>query len=128
MQDNDIVLCDGDCGRAYHEQCLQPRIRVSELPEDDGWLCHACDAKVESHESWTSCIQLSSDAYQPAACDSFRHDSWQHPLLLFLRRLTANMGSDLLGCVCKTVLLSSRQDARHGVKVQHCISVSAAAA
>ena len=46
MQDNDIVLCDGDCGRAYHEQCLQPRIHVSELPEEEGWLCHACDAKV----------------------------------------------------------------------------------
>lgn len=48
MQDNDIVLCDGDCGRAYHEQCLQPRIHVNELPEEEGWLCHACDAKVET--------------------------------------------------------------------------------
>lgn len=46
LQDNDIVLCDGECGRAYHEQCLQPRIHASELPEDEGWLCHACDAKV----------------------------------------------------------------------------------
>lgn len=46
MQDNDIVLCDGACNRGYHEQCLQPRIHAQELPEDEGWLCPACDAKV----------------------------------------------------------------------------------
>jgi len=46
MQDNDIVLCDGDCNRGYHEQCLQPRIHAADLPEEEGWLCPACDAKV----------------------------------------------------------------------------------
>lgn len=44
--DNDIILCDGPCNRAYHECCLSPRIRAGELPEDEGWLCPACDAKV----------------------------------------------------------------------------------
>jgi hypothetical protein len=44
--DNDIVMCDGPCNRAYHEACLSPRIVAAELPEDEGWLCPACDAKV----------------------------------------------------------------------------------
>ena len=45
-QDNDIVLCDGCCCRAYHERCLDPPLRAADLPEDEGWLCPACDAKV----------------------------------------------------------------------------------
>jgi hypothetical protein len=44
--DNDIVLCDGACCRAYHECCLEPRLVAAELPEDEGWLCPGCDAKV----------------------------------------------------------------------------------
>ena len=63
MQDNDIVLCDGDCNRGYHEQCLQPRIHAGQLPEDEGWLCPACDAKV------THFVQSRiSHATQVAAC------------------------------------------------------------
>ena len=45
--DNDIVMCDGPCNRAYHEACLSPRLVAAELPEDEGWLCPACDAKVK---------------------------------------------------------------------------------
>lgn len=45
-QDNDIILCDGACHRAYHERCLEPVLDAAALPEDDGWLCPACDAKV----------------------------------------------------------------------------------
>lgn len=45
--DNDLVLCDGPCNRAYHECCLTPRLVVADLPEDEGWLCPACDAKVK---------------------------------------------------------------------------------
>lgn len=46
-QGNDIVLCDGPCDRAYHEQCLQPPLDASTLPEDQPWLCPACTAKVQ---------------------------------------------------------------------------------
>lgn len=45
-QENDIILCDGNCRRAYHEKCLDPPLIASALPEDEGWLCPACDAKV----------------------------------------------------------------------------------
>jgi len=48
--DNDIVLCDGDCSRAYHLRCLQPPLTLADLPadEEEGWLCPACDAKVDA--------------------------------------------------------------------------------
>ena len=28
--DNDIVLCDGDCRRAYHLKCLTPPLRLED--------------------------------------------------------------------------------------------------
>ena len=28
--DNDIVLCDGDCRRAYHLNCLNPPLRLED--------------------------------------------------------------------------------------------------
>lgn len=46
LQENDIIMCDGSCGCAYHEKCLRPAVVAAELPEDDGWLCPACDCKV----------------------------------------------------------------------------------
>ena len=45
-QENDIILCDGMCNRAYHVRCLVPPVNPEELPEDEGWLCPACDRKV----------------------------------------------------------------------------------
>lgn len=45
--DNDIILCDGDCDRAYHVKCLNPPLDVSALSEDEGWLCPACDTKID---------------------------------------------------------------------------------
>ena len=60
VQDNDIVLCDGECNRGYHEQCLQPRIHAAELPEEEGWLCPACDAKVRLRCFVNRCDTVSS--------------------------------------------------------------------
>ena len=41
---NDIVLCDGICGRAFHQMCVDPPLLV--MPdEDDAWLCPACAVK-----------------------------------------------------------------------------------
>lgn len=34
--------------RAYHEQCVDPPVVLADIPEDEGWLCPACDAKVGS--------------------------------------------------------------------------------
>ena len=45
---NDIVLCDGECGRAYHFLCVDPPLCAENLPADDeGWLCPACDCLVD---------------------------------------------------------------------------------
>ena len=51
MQDNDIILCDGHCDRAYHVKCLVPPVDPATLPEDEGWLCPSCDRKVSSRSS-----------------------------------------------------------------------------
>lgn len=46
MQDNDIVLCDGPCRRAFHEQCCVPPFNAADLDEEADWLCPACSAKA----------------------------------------------------------------------------------
>lgn len=61
VQDNDIILCDGPCGRAYHEKCLDPPIVAAELDPEKPWLCHACDAKVQI--STTLCRQAVRSTY-----------------------------------------------------------------
>ena len=44
---NDILLCEGFCGRAYHQHCLHPPLL--ELPPDnEDWLCPACDCKIDA--------------------------------------------------------------------------------
>lgn len=45
-QDNDIIMCDGSCNRCFHENCVDPPVRLADIPEDEGWLCPACDCKV----------------------------------------------------------------------------------
>ncbi|GAB4838839.1 hypothetical protein Ancab_028381 [Ancistrocladus abbreviatus] len=45
---NDIILCDGACDRGFHQFCLDPPLQTEEIPPDDeGWLCPACDCKVD---------------------------------------------------------------------------------
>eukprot|EP00884_Botryococcus_braunii_P010779 jgi/Botrbrau1/19702/Bobra.0003s0063.1 len=44
---NDIVLCDGNCNRAYHEKCVVPPFNAADLEEEEGWLCPGCDTKVD---------------------------------------------------------------------------------
>jgi hypothetical protein len=41
-----LVQCFGAICRAYHEKCLDPPVVLADIPEDEGWLCPACDAKV----------------------------------------------------------------------------------
>ena len=50
MQDNDIIMCDGHCNRAYHVKCLVPPVDPNTLPEDEGWLCPSCDRKVSGEK------------------------------------------------------------------------------
>ena len=71
---NDILLCDGLCGRAYHAQCLEPPLSAEELAvvlaadEDEDWFCHQCDAiltcldAVNDHEFGPRAPEPDSDA------------------------------------------------------------------
>ncbi|KAJ9551899.1 hypothetical protein OSB04_015944 [Centaurea solstitialis] len=66
--DNDIILCDGECERGFHQFCLDPPLLKEQVPPgDEGWLCPACDCKVD-------CIDLLNDSQGTGL--SFR-DSWE---------------------------------------------------
>ncbi|CAF2068953.1 hypothetical protein Bca4012_087020 [Brassica carinata] len=46
--DNDIILCDGTCNRAFHQKCLDPPLETESIPPgDQGWFCKFCDCKIE---------------------------------------------------------------------------------
>ncbi|CAF2147881.1 hypothetical protein HID58_000705 [Brassica napus] len=48
FQDNDIILCDGTCNRAFHQKCLDPPLETESIPPgDQGWFCKFCDCKIE---------------------------------------------------------------------------------
>ncbi|KAM7269708.1 hypothetical protein ACFE04_025205 [Oxalis oulophora] len=50
--DNDIVLCDGTCNRAFHQKCLDPPLYTENIPPDDqGWFCKFCEHKMEVLDS-----------------------------------------------------------------------------
>lgn len=47
--ENDILLCDGFCERAYHQRCVVPPVATEDIPPgDEGWLCPLCDARVDA--------------------------------------------------------------------------------
>lgn len=43
--DNDILLCDKQgCCRAYHQNCLDPKVDPSAIKDEAYWFCWVCDA------------------------------------------------------------------------------------
>ncbi|XP_057964776.1 homeobox protein HAT3.1 isoform X2 [Malania oleifera] len=63
---DDIILCDGACERGFHQLCLEPPLlRIP--PGDEGWLCPACDCKVD-------CLDLLNDSQ---GTDLSITDSWE---------------------------------------------------
>ncbi|CAI9099278.1 OLC1v1036066C1 [Oldenlandia corymbosa var. corymbosa] len=50
--DNDIILCDGTCNRAFHQKCLDPPLSTENIPPgDEGWFCRYCKSKMEILEA-----------------------------------------------------------------------------
>lgn len=39
-----FLCCDG-CPRSFHFMCLEPPLRVDELPEEETWYCKKCRAE-----------------------------------------------------------------------------------
>ncbi|XWS71000.1 hypothetical protein CRYUN_Cryun03dG0099200 [Craigia yunnanensis] len=55
--DNDIVLCDGTCNRAFHQKCLDPPLDTENIPPgDQGWFCKFCECKMEIIEAMNAHI------------------------------------------------------------------------
>ncbi|KAI4344463.1 hypothetical protein L6164_011688 [Bauhinia variegata] len=45
--DNDIILCDITCNRAFHQKCLDPPMDTKNIPpEDEGRFCKFCECKM----------------------------------------------------------------------------------
>ncbi|KAG8376385.1 hypothetical protein BUALT_Bualt09G0058000 [Buddleja alternifolia] len=52
LPDNDIILCDGTCNRAFHQKCLDPPLSTENIPQgDEGWFCKFCKKKMEILEA-----------------------------------------------------------------------------
>ncbi|XP_073356654.1 homeobox protein HAZ1 isoform X1 [Aegilops tauschii subsp. strangulata] len=65
---NDIILCDGACDRGFHQNCLNPPLLTKDIPEgEEGWLCPACDCKID-------CIELINELQ---GTDLDINDSWE---------------------------------------------------
>ncbi|WWC63404.1 uncharacterized protein I303_106004 [Kwoniella dejecticola CBS 10117] len=41
-----FLCCDG-CPRSFHFMCLEPPLRIDELPEEEIWYCKQCKAELE---------------------------------------------------------------------------------
>ena len=42
---NDMLLCDGvGCFRAFHMECLEPKLTSEELKDVESWFCPLCMA------------------------------------------------------------------------------------
>ncbi|KAL8483819.1 hypothetical protein ACS0TY_026488 [Phlomoides rotata] len=52
LPDNDIILCDGSCNRAFHQKCLDPPMSTENIPPgEEGWFCKFCRKKIEILEA-----------------------------------------------------------------------------
>eukprot|EP00798_Chlamydomonas_sp_ICE-L_P011453 gene11453-34163_t len=77
--DNDIILCDGSCNRAYHEKCFDPPLVAADLPEDEGWLCPASSSISSSSGARSRRRKAAAAAAAAAACPAERRTSPETP-------------------------------------------------
>lgn len=74
--DDDILLCDGFCDRAFHQSCVQPPVAVEDIPEgDEGWLCPLCDARVDAFYTINNDFDLELDAAKASWVDVFADEA-----------------------------------------------------
>ena len=77
--DDDILLCDGFCDRAFHQSCVQPPVAVEDIPEgDEGWLCPLCDARVDAFYTINNDFDLELDAAKASWVDVFAAEAAAH--------------------------------------------------
>ena len=95
--DDDILLCDGFCDRAYHQSCVVPVVKTEDIPpEDEGWLCPRCDARVDV-------IYVLNDEYEHdldqkcVAADVFAREAEINDVVL-VRGHAGNAGRGTLIC------------------------------
>ena len=68
--ENDLLLCDGlGCCRAYHMECLEPRVSLAELEgkDDEDWFCPLCSGLAD-------CMHTIQSYYMGEEWDHRRED------------------------------------------------------
>ena len=67
--ENDILMCDGYCDRAFHQRCVVPPVKTDEIPDE--WLCPLCDARVDCFYTLNADFDLELDAADASWRDVF---------------------------------------------------------
>ena len=67
--ENDILICDGYCDRAFHQRCVVPPVKADEIPDE--WLCPLCDARVDCFYTLNADFDLELDAADASWRDVF---------------------------------------------------------
>ena len=57
--ENDILICDGYCDRAFHQRCVVPPVKTDEIPDE--WMCPLCDARVDCFYTLNADFDLELD-------------------------------------------------------------------
>ena len=71
--DNDILICDGYCDRAFHQHCVVPKVRTEDIPDE--WLCPLCDARVDAFYTLNADFDLELDAADATWRDVFPEEA-----------------------------------------------------
>lgn len=67
-----FLCCDG-CPRSFHFMCLEPPLRIDELPKEEVWYCRKCKADRVS-------LSWSSSSLRPLPVDRGASESESFPL------------------------------------------------
>ncbi|KAK7388141.1 hypothetical protein VNO78_22948 [Psophocarpus tetragonolobus] len=50
--EENIIVCNGTCKRAFHQQCLDPPLETENITSgEQGWFCKFCECKMEILEA-----------------------------------------------------------------------------
>lgn len=74
--EDDILLCDGFCDRAFHQLCVVPPVTAEKMPpHDEGWLCPLCDARVDCFYAINADFDLELDMASATWQDVFSEEA-----------------------------------------------------
>ena len=96
--EDDILLCDGFCDRAFHQLCVVPPVTAEEMPPDDeGWLCPLCDARVDCFYAINADFDLELDMASATWQDVFFEEATMNATQTGPGQMNASKGAGRAG-------------------------------